>query len=344
MYHNDFDRLAAGQLQQSLTAITRSWVEQFSASSLINRYLSEQLTSLNLANFKINVPDIYIGLSNLNLDQLTGVSDLARQINALMNESAFAQIHDLMADYDLLIKRLVVDLSVFQTISEQLSYTFTDFLAPVTETNEVIDAFRAAGWPIAPSMTREFKIHVVSLHQNGKTRYVSRSIIGYYHRKDFDNLTKAVDGWAHNPIFAPRMHVFKAALKAHQKGDYVLSIPALFPQVEGILNEYVSENNLPVRVGKIKRVYEAVLGDTEDVSLTVWAITNSLLYLFQHNIYAPTSFEIELKKSIKNRSITRHTVLHGIAPNYDSAVLSLKLLLLLDALSQLQPYEEGIRE
>ena len=339
MYFNDYSQLTK-RVQQSLAAITEQWANQFSTTALINKYLSEQLSALNLANFRINVPDIYIGLSNLDLEQLTGAADLAKQIDHLISISAFNQIQDLVSGYDLITRRIAADFSVFQKISEQLTNTFSDIFAPIAETSEVIDAFHVAGWPIAPSMDKEFKKHVASLHKEGKTRYISRAIIGYYHKDGFKNLEKAVDNWSINPLFTPRMHIFRAALKAHKEGDYVLSVPALLPQVEGVLNEYVKETGLSARAGKIREVYEAVLDDVDAPGLTTWSIVNSLLYFFQNNIYASTSFDAELRRSITNRSVTRHTVLHGIAPNYDRPVHSLRIFLLLDALSLLRPDDD----
>jgi hypothetical protein len=65
-------------------------------------------------------------------------------------------------------------------------------------------------------------------------------------------------------------------------------------------------------------------------------ITSTLLYQLQTNTYAFTDFEIEMKRSINTRQVTRHTISHGIALNYDRPIHSLKAFLLLDALSALQ--------
>ena len=185
-------------------------------------------------------------------------------------------------------------------------------------------------------MNRELRERVVLLHQQNKTRYISQVILGYYHKNNFEKLKGAIATWETNSLFSSRMHIFRAALKAHCEGTYTLSVPALLPQIEGILNEYVKVNNLEAKLGKIEKVYNAVIGNLDEYPLTSWAIASTLLYQLQTNTFTFTNFEIEFRKSANNRKTTRHTVLHGIAPNYDKPINSLKAFVLLDALSSLQ--------
>jgi hypothetical protein len=132
------------------------------------------------------------------------------------------------------------------------------------------------------------------------------------------------------------MRIFNAALKAHCEGSYMLSVPALLPQIEGILNEFVKVNKLGAKLGKIEKVYNAVIGDLDEYPLTTWAIANTLLYQLQTNTYTFTDFEIEFRKPAKYRKTNRHTILHGISTNYDKLTHSLRAFVLLDALSSLQ--------
>jgi hypothetical protein len=113
----------------------------------------------------------------------------------------------------------------------------------------------------------------------------------------------------------------------------------LIAQVEGIMNDYVVANGLPVRLGKIKEVYEAVLGDSMDYDFSTWAIVETLLYQLRTNTYLPTPFEDELARPVRRRRSTRHTILHGIMPGYNRESHSLRAFLLLDALSALQQFE-----
>jgi hypothetical protein len=65
-----------------------------------------------------------------------------------------------------------------------------------------------------------------------------------------------------------------------------------------------------------------------------------LLYQLQSNTYVRTPFKNELDKSVQARKTTRHTVLHGVAISYDRPSNSLRVFLVLDALTALRDIEE----
>ena len=102
---------------------------------------------------------------------------------------------------------------------------------------------------------------------------------------------------------------------------------------------YVHYNKLTVKFGKINQFYKASIGDVNSYDLSVWAIASTLLYQLETTTFVYFNFETELEKSMQSRSTTRHTVLHGITSNYDKPVNSLKIFLILDALSALNDIE-----
>ena len=324
------------QIAEAQEEACRSCTKQLTSIFAINDYLSQQFSAVNLTNFHVEIPDIYIDLTKFSAGQLAEIANLAGQISLLASESAFDQIRELTSGLDIITKRVAADIATFRIISAQLSYHFSALFAPITETKEVVDAFKAANWPIAPSMPEKLKSRIVYFYNTGKIRYASNAIIGYYRRNEFINLSDAVNKWATNPLFATKMHIFLPALRAHKQGDYVLSVPTLLPQVEGILNEYVIKKKLPAKAGKIGKVYEAVLQNVSADRLATWAIVQTLLYMFQNNIYVFTKFEDELQKATSSRKLSRHTVLHGVSPNYNRPGYSLKIFMLLDALSILR--------
>jgi len=200
---------------------------------------------------------------------------------------------------------------------------------------ETAEAFSTSSWTIAPSMPKVLKNKVLRFYNEGKSRYVSNVIMGYYFKSEYANLKEAIEVWREHPLFKRRMQIVDDALEAHINGKYTLSIPALLPLVEGILNDYVKQHNLSVRCGKIKEVYEAVLGDPDNYSIVTWSVVETLLQQLRNNTYVYTNFEVELKKSDRQRVFSRHTVLHGIKTNYYSPSNSLRVFLLLDAISAL---------
>jgi hypothetical protein len=206
-----------------------------------------------------------------------------------------------------------------------------------------VEAFKKAGWPIPPSMPFELIEHIVTVHKAGKTGCISRIIIGYYQRNDHQHLIETVKSWKSHPLFAPRMHILQDALQAHCQKLYTLSVPTLIPQIEGVLADCVFGNKLDAKLGKIRQVYEAAIGNVDDIddkydlsSLSKWVIATTILDQ-QNKIYGFTDFKSELEKPINRRRVTRHTVLHGVGLKYDRPIHSLRVFLLLDALSSVVP-------
>jgi len=309
----------------------------------IGKQLSEYVSSANLVNFSIQLPDIYSSL-RINTTEWakaiqisSGVFDSVRNLST-WSEVYSKQIYSLTESLSFIGKRIAADFAAMNLSAFNLSSLGVfDKLAELLEYHkDSAEAFKSAGWAIAPSMNRELREKVVLFHQQNKTRHISQVILGYYHKNNFSKLKSTVASWETNPLFSSRMHIFKAALKAHCEGNYTLSVPALLPQIEGVLNEYVKLNKLETKLGKVEKVYNAVIGDLDEYPLTSWAIANTLLFQLQTSTFTFTDFEIEFKKSANNRKTTRHTVLHGIATNYNKPIHSLKAFVLLDALSCLQ--------
>jgi len=213
---------------------------------------------------------------------------------------------------------------------------FENLIKGFKKQKDLVDACKASGWPFAPSMPTELRGKIVQLYREGKGRYISRSIIAYYEKNDYQNLKMMVCSWENNDLFQPRMHILRDALEAHCSKKYTLSVPTLIPQIEGIMNDYVHSNGLIVKLGKIKEVYEAAIGEEDEYGLSGWVIASTVLYHLQNNTYVYTKFEDEIRKPINSRQVSRHTVSHGISPNYNKKIHSLKAFLVLDAISGLQ--------
>ncbi len=339
--------------QKFLKDLEKSMAQYTAVGDIINRQsamlasvgkqLSDYISTVNHFNFSIQLPEIYSSLQINSTEWLKAIeisSSVFESIKSLnvWSDTYSKQISSMTESLSLVGRRIVADFAAMNLSAFNLSSLgIFDDLAKLLEFHkDSAEAFKSAGWTIAPSMNNEIKEKVVLLHQQNKTRYVSQAILGYYHKNNFEKLKNTVTTWENNPLFSSRMHIFKAALEAHCNGNYTLSVPALLPQIEGILNEYVKVNNLTAKLGKIEKVYNAVIGDLDEHPLSSWAIANTLLYQFQTNTFTFTNFEVEFKKSSNNRKTTRHTVLHGIATNYDKPVNSLKAFALLDALSSLQ--------
>ena len=328
---------AMQQLAEQVSKVAR--VYQRNMESIVAMgWFAEQMSALNavlLKSFSVDAASL-----NSAFELSKRISDIVSPIiqkqRAQFSEVARV-LQDITQGYAAPIREVAAQMATVNTIIYQsLDWGIFDRLREVAQVKESIDAFTAAGWPIAPSMSPQLVARVVTLYREKRVRYASRVIISFYHRRNFERLNQMVENWAANPLFAPRMHILKDALEAHRQGKYTLSVPALFPQIEGILNDYVVTNGLVAKLGKIREVYNSAIGDPNDYDLIRWTIVATLLYQLQNNVYAFTDFEQELRRSINRRQVTRHTVLHGIALKYDRPIYSLKSFVLLDALSALQ--------
>ena len=128
--------------------------------------------------------------------------------------------------------------SVLEHFAADFKRIFERLNSRIVEEHEAADAFRAAGWPLCPSMPKSLFRNVVGKYQTGQIRYASAAVLGYYRRRNCAHLKVAID-WRSNPLFNTRITIIEDAFWAHQQGKFTLSIPTLIPQIEGIMSEYV---------------------------------------------------------------------------------------------------------
>lgn len=242
-------------------------------------------------------------------------------------------------------------LSISQDLVDafQASNLLSDYARSITETLQafapaeidhetVVAAFRAAGWPLTPSMSLAVIRRVIQLHREGKSRYASQAIMAFYRKNNSSMLVETVNDWQSKPYFAPRMHILADALSAHLDRKYTLSVPAALAQLEGIASEYAHASGLTAKLGKPMEVCRAVVGAAGGRGVYVASVIETLLHLLENNTYESSDFRKELRRQSIGRRNTRHTILHGITHAYHRESVSLRAFLLLDALSFLDPF------
>lgn len=314
-------------------------------TTAMTQQLMKQMTSIDFLSL---MPVIDFKLPVIDISSLISALDMSVYIAGLVmptiewQDTLSQQIQEMTRMVDSVTQQAVANFAASAILFQETVFSgiFDDLIELIHAHKDADEAFKTSGWPIAPSMPLELRKRVVDMYKQGRTRYVSRTIMGYYQRDSHSHLVDTVETWKSHPLFSTRMHIIKDALQAHYDGRYTLSVPALLPQIEGILTEYVLANKLVAKFGKINQVYSAVIGEIDDYSLSTWAIASTLLYQLKNSTYVFTDFEKELRKSINTRKTTRHTVSHGIVPRYDRPIHSLKAFLLLDAISALQELEE----
>lgn len=333
-------------VMQNLELFTKGFPISFSnmffeigKKALISQHIAEQFSRLT-----IPVPIVDLKLPAIDTSSLARALDISDSIIELvqpvseMQEALAKQVKEITYGLDNITRRMAAHMAAVGLAVQKISSlgVFDDLIQLVQAPKDAAEAFNTAGWTIAPSMPFELREHVVDMHKQGKTQYISRIIMGYYQRNNHRHLIETVESWESNPSFAPRMHILKDALQAHCQGLYTLSVPAITPHIEGVLTDYVLDNKKIVNLRIIKEVYEAAIGNADDYEFSRWMIATTLRYQLQTNTYVTTIFKDELRKSVNRRQVTRHTVLHGVALKYDKPINSLKAFLILDAISVLK--------
>ena len=148
-----------------------------------------------------------------------------------------------------------------------------------------------------------------------------------FHSYDDATVTRSLTAWGRKPLLARRMHLLRAGVEAHLRGDYACSVPTLLPQAEGIVLDCyrgVKELELAKCDVLVRRLLSS--GDDEDALARVDRLVREF-YLGQ------------VLESIGRRDevpdgLNRHVILHGRDVAYDTKANSLKALILVDYLSQ----------
>ncbi len=193
------------------------------------------------------------------------------------------------------------------------------------------EAFLYAGFCMAPSMSHALIERVVALRRANKKKLIAQTIMRYYQNKSHARLKAMVSKWETNSLFAPRMKIIRDALNAHLNRQYNLSIPTLLTQAEGIAGDFALYHEIPTKLTN-KQVFTDALNETT-VARMRFAIHESVTTFVDTTLYANKKFETLPIRS-KER-INRHVILHGRQVNYGTERNSLRVFLLLDALSAL---------
>jgi hypothetical protein len=174
-------------------------------------------------------------------------------------------------------------------------------------------------------------------NQNSLTRAsLGALIIQHFSQDDYKALVETVEGW-NATAFLTRRSIFGDALWAHRHRKYLLSVPALTLQVEGVIRSFVSSTKrfshrrFQRVLSEFKKSF-AILSDIpadrpatmkEVIAIINYYDLRALEALYDS--YAPEEHQDPV-------SIQRHAIAHGLWTNYDSEEFSLRLFLQLDML------------
>lgn len=168
---------------------------------------------------------------------------------------------------------------------------------------------------------------------------IEQVFIDYYSADNYEILKGMVLSWFDSPFFDKRKVIIEDALGAHMSGKFTLSIPALLPQVEGILSS--KTNRTAGGVGWLLKdaVEHGSLGelnvfDTLEDDLLIALATDP--FLFKGHIgefFSPEKYaEWVMSQGFESIPLNRDAILHGVQINYATEINSLRVFFLLDSL------------
>lgn len=180
----------------------------------------------------------------------------------------------------------------------------------------------ALGWPpvldIYPEQVNEILARFDSSNPIALAAEVSEFLVAFF---DEGKLSGKLDEWRRVRWVDARIPILQKVIEAHIRGDYELSVPAMLPQIEGVVASgfaYAGWMNGKALDGLYDRLLAAEEGNITDAAFRQYI---DVVYLsgFEHGAALGSSF-------------SRHAILHGADLDYGTAENSLRAVLLFDHL------------
>jgi len=212
-----------------------------------------------------------------------------------------------------------IERSITESIEEtvrQIQETTRTLLEELPQAaREALTILGQHGWYLDPEMSLPELAPLAESLQRGDSTDAERSLADHY-RVRLPQIKQELVSW-----YPARAGIIMPGFEAHRRGEYVLSIPVLLAQADGICKERLGvslysrqkRNGPPVTAKAIKKQeldpIEAAMLHPLEIPLPISASEN------------------ELKRLLN--VLNRHEVLHGISVDYGTEVNSLKAISLL---------------
>ncbi|WP_459693903.1 hypothetical protein [Achromobacter xylosoxidans] len=181
------------------------------------------------------------------------------------------------------------------------------------------------GWYLDPMMPMSALWRITNEFADEKHADAEASLAAYF-EDAVARIEKSI-----SEKFPHRRHIFQAAFAAHNRGEYVLSVPVLLAQADGICKESVNQY-LFIKNRKDKRPQTAIYVEQFAADAYMAAILSPLA----------ASLPIAASESERHEgfvALNRHTVLHGDSLDYGTRVNSLKAISLANYVAQVLPVD-----
>lgn len=263
-----------------------------SQQKMTNENLSQQMTRCltSIAEFSGNI---------INSTQIINVQETLQKTLQVISQSINKTFDNYLKSDT--IRRLFESLKIEFGYYESLSERFIEYgmILPRDFDREHLDL-------ISYYLAKNQKLQAVNV------------IINFYRQNNYHVLEKKVIRWNENKIFKMRGKILSDALGAHREKKYSLAIPCLIAQIEGILLEVDTPQKKSTR--KVDEIINDYFNENEDLPLLEYYSFKTIIPFIERFV-GWHGFVDQIRLTPKKRSITRHTILHGICTNYPSAML-----------------------
>jgi hypothetical protein len=231
------------------------------------------------------------------------------------------------------------DISQF---SKSINETFQPIIDNIEKHSQsVAPLLKKARMWYFPSMPVEIYTGLTSFSKDTTVEQIEQLFIDFYDKNGCKELRLIVTSWFDDSaIYTKRRQIIEDALDSHIAGKFTLSIPALLPQIEGILSD-----NLGIKAGKLGKLLKSAVSenDLKDAK-TFKTLRDDILVslsadpFFINEEGLGESFTSEKyndwmkSKGISGIPLNRNTILHGIQIDYGTKANSLRVFFLLDSI------------
>jgi hypothetical protein len=292
----------------------------------------------------LNTSNLGLGSSLGSLNAFEGIGSSLRSLNA------FERIGSLVFD-----NWVKTNIQLFDFLNKRIS--FAERLD-----SKILHFLGNYNWFITISLENDFIIdlsQIIKANPNKLAINLRNTFIGYFSENNYRNLKKMVTNWKDNPLFKPRMKIFRDSvnlLKQSQNSynSANLLIPTLISQIDGILTDYLIENEFTIvkekgrwiwrdknlnKINNRNEVYERIFDPNDkNYSLTNGSTSSAALEIIGNDFILNTLFQTaytkqELKKPF---GLSRHKIMHGENTTYGRKDHLFRAFLILDFLYSLE--------
>jgi hypothetical protein len=323
------------------------------------QYLSRSLANIKVPDYSemfknIKVPDYSEMFENI---KVPDYSEMFKNIKVPDYSEMLANIQSLDGVKLVFDNWAKTNVQLFDIINKRIS--FVDRID-----SRILPVLKNYNWFITVSLDDAFILNlsrIIEKPPSKLSKAIRQEYINYFSKNNYHKLASMIGSWEQNPLFKPRMKIFRDSynLLKHSNNSYNpsnLLIPTLIPQIDGILTDYLIQNQFNVvkegrglvwkdklsnnicKVSNRNKIYEKIFDpDFSEYSLTNDSMSKVALEIgndFILNTLFQTAYtKQKLKKPF---GLNRHKIMHGEYVNYGRNDHLIRSYLILDFLYGLE--------